>query len=138
MKFAPSFAFIVIATTALSGCSSIFPGVHKVPIQQGHIISQEMVDTLKLGMTKSQVRFVLGNSLLPNVFDEDRWDYFYSVRQGSEGDITRHLFSVYFQDGKLVKMEGDHAPDSKFLAEPENLEKLVEEARKDNPLPEDQ
>jgi len=137
MKFAPSFAFIVIAT-ALSGCSSIFPGVHKVPIQQGHIISQEMVDTLKLGMTKSQVRFVLGNSLLPNVFDEDRWDYFYSVRSGSEGEIRRHLFSVYFADGKLVKTEGDHAPDSKLLAQPENLKKLVEEAKKDTPLPDDQ
>jgi outer membrane protein assembly factor BamE len=138
MKFAPSFAFIVIATTALSGCSSIFPGVHKVPIQQGHIISQEMVDTLKLGMTKSQVRFVLGNSLLPNLFDEDRWDYFYSVRMGSDGEVSQHLFSVYFQDGKLVKTEGDHAPDSKLLAQPENLKKLVEEAKKDNPLPEDQ
>lgn len=130
MKFARLFALIVIACLGISGC------VHKVPIQQGHIISQDDVDKLKLGMTKSQVRFVLGNSLLPNVFDDDRWDYFYSTRQGSEGEITQYKFTVYFKEGKLVKTEGNHAPDSKLLAKPENLEKLVEEARKETPPPE--
>ncbi len=130
MKFARLFAFIVIAILGISGC------VHKITVQQGHIISQEDVDKLKLGMTKSQVRFVLGNSLLPNVFNDDQWDYLYSTRQGSDGEITQYHLKVYFKDGKLVKTEGNHAPDSKLLAKPENLEKLIEEARKETPPPE--
>lgn len=137
MTFAPKFIFLLIISAAISACSLI-PGVHKVPVQQGHIITSEMASQLKIGMTKSQVRFVLGNSLLPNIFDEDRWDYHYSTRLGSNGEIRRHLFTAYFADGKLVKTEGDHAPDSSLLAKPEDLKKLVEEAKKSTPLPEDQ
>lgn len=137
MKFAVLFVFAVAAGIGLSGCSLI-PGVHKVNIQQGHIITEEMVNNLKLGMTKRQVRFVLGNSLTPNLFDDDRWDYFYSFRQGSDGDIKRHLYSVYFQDDKLVKMEGDHAPDAKsLLSKQRDIDNLLEDSRRDTPLPDD-
>ncbi len=137
MKFAPILLFSGLISIALSGCSLI-PSAHKVPIQQGHIITTEMVSNLKLGMTKNQVRYVLGNSLLPNMFDEDRWDYHYSTRLGSTGDIKHHLYTVYFADGKLIKTEGDHTPDSSLFAKPKDLEKMVEDAKKANPLPEDQ
>lgn len=137
MKFAPLFVFAVVAGIGLSGCSLI-PGVHKVNIQQGHIITEDMVNNLKLGMTKRQVRFVLGNSLTPNMFNDDRWDYPYSVRQGSDGEITSYLYTVYFQDDKLVKMEGDHLPDSKkLLLKQKNVDDLLEDSRRDTPLPED-
>jgi len=135
MKFALPFVLILTAITGLSACSGIIPGVYKVNIQQGHIISQDDVDKLKLGMTKSQVRFVLGNSLMPNIFNDDQWDYIYSVRRGSEGKITQYLLTVQFDDEKLTKIEGNHAPDSKLLAKEENLAKLVEEARRETPVP---
>lgn len=134
MKFARLFVVAFATGIVLSGCS-IIPGVHKVTIQQGHIITEEDVSNLKLGMNKRQVRFVLGNSLSPNVFNDDRWDYFYSVRRGSDGEITRHLYTVYFENDKLVKMEGDHAPDSKLLSKQKDLEDILEDSRRDMPLP---
>lgn len=134
MKIARIFAFTLTAGIALSGCS-LFPQPYKVPIQQGHIITEDMIKNLKLGMNKRQVRFVLGNSLAPNLFDEDRWDYFYSVRMGSEGEIKQHLYSVYFQDDKLVKMEGDHAPDSSIFSKQKDIDDFIESSRRDTPLP---
>jgi outer membrane protein assembly factor BamE len=119
----------------LMGCSSFhFPGVHKINIQQGHIITQEMVDQLKLGMNKRQVRYVLGNTLLPNTFNDDRWDYFYSRRKGSNGDITQHLFSVYFDNDKLAKTEGDYIP-GPAPASKEKSEKYLDDIERDVPLP---
>ena len=64
------------AVLILSACSTLeFPGVYKLTIQQGNIVSQEMVDRLKPGMTRSQVQFVLGNPVLADSFEQDRWNY---------------------------------------------------------------
>ena len=64
------------AVLLLSACSSLeFPGVYKLTIQQGNIVSQEMVDRLKPGMTRSQVQFVLGNPVLADSLERDRWNY---------------------------------------------------------------
>lgn len=137
MKLAPLLVFAVAAGIGLSGCSLI-PSAHKVNIQQGHIITEEMVNNLKLGMTKRQVRFVLGNSLTPNLFNDDRWDYPYSIRKGSEGEITQYLYTVYFEHDKLVKMEGDYVPDvNKVLAKQKNIDDFIEDSRRDLPLPDD-
>ena len=62
-----------------TGCSWLkFPGVHKVDIQQGNIVDQEMIDKLRPGMSMSQVQFVLGTPLVIDTFNQKRWDYFYS------------------------------------------------------------
>lgn len=117
MKLASRYMLVAALVTCLAGCSNFrFPGVHKINIQQGHIITEEMVSQLQLGQTKRQVRFVLGNSLLPDTFNDDRWDYYYSLRRGSDGSLTRYLFTVYFEDDKLVRWEGDHVPTPKPLA----------------------
>jgi len=109
MKLASRVLLALMIVAGLTACSSFrFPGVYKIGIQQGHIITEEMVEQLKLGMTKRQVRFVLGNSLVPNTFNDDRWDYPYSVRRGSQGEITQYLYTVYFENDKLVKTEGDY------------------------------
>ncbi len=75
--------FYPLALTAallLSACSSLeFPGVYKLTIQQGNIVSQEMVDRLKPGMTRSQVQFVLGNPVLADSFERNRWSYVYTI-----------------------------------------------------------
>jgi len=135
MKLARRLLLATVVVFGLVGCSSFhFPGVHKINVQQGHIITQEMVDQLKLGMTKRQVRFVLGNTLLPNTFNDDRWDYFYSRRKGSNGPITQYLYTVYFADDKLTKTEGDYiigaAP-----ASGEKSEKYLDDVARDVPLP---
>ena len=95
----------------LSGCSWVkFPGVHRVPVQQGNIIDQEMIDKLKPGMTKSQVRYVLGTPLVADSFDQQRWDYIYS-RVTSSGKKTQEQVTVYFDaENKLERLSGDYLP----------------------------
>jgi len=59
--------------------------VHKLDIQQGNVVTQEMVDKLRPGMTRAQVRYVLGTPLVTDSFHQDRWDYFYSYKKGAAG-----------------------------------------------------
>ena len=86
----------------LTGCGNftLFPGAHKIAIQQGNMIEPDMVYQLKPGMTKAQVRFVLGTPLIADTFDQDSWDYYYS-RTGGDGQPIYEKFSVYFEDGRL-------------------------------------
>ena len=105
--------FYPLALTAallLSACSSLeFPGVYKLTIQQGNIVSQEMVDRLKPGMTRSQVQFVLGNPVLADSFERDRWNYVYTIDIPGQAIIERELIIV-FEDGRLLRFEGDYTP----------------------------
>jgi len=132
MKLA-SRVLLVAICVSLASCN-IFPGVHKLNIQQGHIITPEMVSQLKLGMNKRQVRFVLGNTLLPDSFNDNRWDYYYSLKRGRDGSKTSHLFTVYFEGDKLVKMEGDYLPGPAPLSE-DKSEKYLDNSKRDMPLP---
>lgn len=137
MKLALRLGVAIALVTTLSACSSFrFPGVHKINIQQGHIITEEMVSQLKLGMTKRQVRFVLGNSLVPDTFNDDRWDYPYSVRRGSQGDIKQYLYTVYFENDKLVKTEGDYILGRAPVSEDKSRDYL-ENMKRDLPVPTD-
>lgn len=96
--------FLACATTA---CSFQFPGVYRLEIQQGNIITQDMVDQLRIGMTKRQVNFVLGTPLVQDSFNQHRWDYYYSLRN-SQGNEMNKQFTVYFADEKLSYVEGDY------------------------------
>ncbi len=104
---------LVIALAALAGCKQVpmLPGLgaHKIDIQQGNAITQEMVAKLQPGMTRNQVRFVLGTPLLVDPFRADRWDYYYSYMKG--GDLVeQRRFAVFFKDDKLERVEGDVIP----------------------------
>ena len=103
------------AAAALSGCKSVeipkVPGVtpYRMVIQQGNFISQEMVEQLKPGMTKEQVRFVLGTPLVTDIFHADRWDYvFYRDVQG--GKREQRNLSVIFEKERLARVIGDLMP----------------------------
>ncbi len=135
MKLASRVFLAVVLATSLTACSNFrFPGVYKVGIQQGHIITQEMVEQLRLGMSKRQVRFVLGNTLIPDTFNDDRWDYPYSVRRGSQGEITQYVYTVHFENDKLVKTEGDYLPGKAPLTG-EKSEKYLDDMNRDVPVP---
>ena len=133
MKLASRILLVSLCVLSLSSCG-IIPGVHKLNIQQGHIITSDMASQLKLGMSKRQVRFVLGNTLLPDTFNDNRWDYFYSVKRGSDDSYTKHLYTVYFENDKLVKTEGDYLPGPAPLSE-DKSEKYLDNAKRDMPLP---
>jgi len=100
----------LIPLMLLSGCGFVprIPGVtpYKIDIQQGNFISQEMVESLKPGMSKDQVKHALGTPLLTDIFHADRWDYVYWRERPGEKREQRKL-TVYFEDGKLNRLDGD-------------------------------
>jgi outer membrane protein assembly factor BamE len=97
----------------LSACNNIgsmdFPGVYKISIPQGNIITQEMVDQLRPGMTKRQVIFVMGTPLIRDPYHQDRWDYVYNFQPGG-GERGQERLSVLFENDQLVSLSGDFEP----------------------------
>ncbi len=107
---------VLLIVAALAACSTFrFPGVHRITIQQGNVITQQMVDRLKPAMTKSQVKFVLGNAVIDDQLEADRWDYFYSI-QLPNGDVIRKILSVYFVEERLSHFIGDFIPTDEYAA----------------------
>ncbi|MCQ6258269.1 outer membrane protein assembly factor BamE [Pseudomonas sp. Q11] len=101
-------SFTFVGLLALAGCS--FPGVYKIDIQQGNVVTQDMIDQLRPGMTRRQVRFIMGNPLLTDTFHADRWDYLYSLQPGG-GERQQERISVIFNaDDQLVSLSGDFMP----------------------------
>jgi outer membrane protein assembly factor BamE len=94
---------------ALGGC------VYRMNIQQGNYLENSTLDQLQVGMTRSQVRYLLGTPMVPDAFDKDRWDYLYYLRKGRlEKPEQRHLI-VYFENDKVARFErqtGTGAPSS--------------------------
>ena len=103
---------LLLLLLSLTGCGSIgFTGVYKLTIQQGNIVSQEMIDKLKPGMTRAQIQFVLGNPVLADAFDSQRWNYIYTIAYPDQPVIKQELIIV-FEDNRLIRFEGDYVPSS--------------------------
>jgi outer membrane protein assembly factor BamE len=95
----------LIAVLALSTSACIY----KIDVQQGNLVTQDVVVKLKKGMTKSEVRQLMGTPLLTDPFHGNRWDYYFSTEKG--GRVTeRTRFSVFFDNDKLVSITGDVKP----------------------------
>lgn len=117
------------ATMAGAGCSTVGDGlrslnsvtevipnaldaaplVYRPEIQQGNIVTQEQVNQLKPGMSKRQVRFLLGSPMLTDVFHNDRWDYAYTFGKGSKPTESKRV-TVYFEGDRLTRIAGDLRP----------------------------
>lgn len=82
---------------------------HKIDVQQGNYVTQEMVAKLKPGMSRSQVRFVLGTPLITDVFHESRWDYVYRLEKAGKLVEQRKL-TVVFEGDRLLRLDGDVIP----------------------------
>ena len=83
---------------------------YRIDVQQGNALNQEQVAQLRPGLSKDQVRFLLGTSLLTDTFHADRWDYVYRLRRGSASEVESRRLTVFFQDGKLTRVAGDVVP----------------------------
>jgi outer membrane protein assembly factor BamE len=88
-----------------------FPGVYKISITQGNIITQDMIDQLRPGMTKRQVVFVMGTPMVADPFHQDRWDYVYNFQPGG-GDRVGERVTVMFDNDQLVQITGDYQPNT--------------------------
>lgn len=118
----------LVALTAVAGCANPFSRqsldsfslTYKISIQQGVVVTQEMADQLQTGMTRDQVRFVLGTPILTDPFHKDRWDYPFRFQPG-RGKIEERRFTVYFADDKLVRYNGDSLPTEQEFAASRNF-----------------
>lgn len=124
MHFTARIVCCLALAMTLSGCSKLsmpempsfdftmpkLPSIYKFDIQQGNVITQDMVDKLKPGMTKSQVRFIMGTPLIADTFSQDRWDYFYSLNPADRSGEVRERVAIFFQDDVLVGLRGDFIP----------------------------
>ncbi|MBZ0145382.1 MAG: outer membrane protein assembly factor BamE [Rhodocyclaceae bacterium] len=97
----------------LAACSNMqMPDVtsavtpYRIDIRQGNFVTQEMVAQLKPGMTRDQVRFILGTPLVADIFHADRWDYIYSFKPG-RGEAQLRRFAVFFEGNRLARVAGD-------------------------------
>ena len=100
MRFPP---IAVACAVLVAGC------VYRIDIQQGNYVTQDQVQKLKTGMTRTEVRQALGTPLLQDVFHADRWDYYFSHAKGGKA-ADRKLFSVHFKDDKLASFTGEVQP----------------------------
>ncbi len=101
-----SLTFVGLLT--LAGCS--FPGVYKIDVQQGNVVTQDMIDQLRPGMTRSQVRFIMGNPLLTDTFHANRWDYLYSIQPGGGKRLQERVSLAFNDNDQLAGLSGDFLP----------------------------
>ena len=85
------------------------PFVHKIDVQQGNVITQEMVAQLRKGMDKKKVQFIMGTPIILDTFNASRWDYIYTSQYGG-GEVERRHVTLVFADDKLARVDGDVKP----------------------------
>jgi outer membrane protein assembly factor BamE len=97
----------VVAISLLAGC------VYRLDIQQGNVIEMESVEQVQVGMTRSQVQFLLGTPTVSDTFHDDRWDYPYYFRKGRQRSAERRWFVVFFdEDDRVARVVHEIAPDA--------------------------
>ena len=79
---------------------------YRIDVQQGNAVTQDMVSGLKPGMSKEQVKFVMGTPLVTDMFHTNRWDYIYRLQRG-KGGVEERKLSVYFENDVLLRVDGD-------------------------------
>ena len=97
----------IIITTALSlsACSS---WVYRIDIPQGNYLEQKSIDKIQMGMTKEQVKFILGSPVVVDAFNNDTWNYIYRFKSGiSKKMDVQKSFTIKFENDKLISADGD-------------------------------
>ncbi len=79
--------------------------VYRINIQQGNYLDQSAVNQIQAGMTRSQVRYLLGTPLAADPFEKDRWDYIYYLKKGRTGHVDSRRVTVYFDGEKVAKLD---------------------------------
>lgn len=102
---------IILLALLCASCNASLPSIKpfKMDIQQGNVVTSKMMLQLKPGMTKSQVRFIMGTPLIQDGFHPDRWDYFYQMRKGGK-IIEQRRVIMDFENDALVRIRGDVIP----------------------------
>ncbi|WP_100658399.1 outer membrane protein assembly factor BamE [Alteromonas flava] len=111
MKF---LAVIAVISTLLSGCSN---WIYRIDVPQGNFLDDRDVKQLRIGMTKEQVIYVLGNPVVQDSFDHDTWYYVYEMKRGMKkrGDDFKKSLIVRFENEKISTVEGDFELSEDFM-----------------------
>ena len=105
-------AILVLFMLIATGCARSSDGtwkaplVYRVDVHQGNVVDQEMLDKLKPGMDKKQVKFIMGTPLITDTFHNNRWDYLYSFEAGG-GEREQRRITLFFKEDKLDRIDGD-------------------------------
>lgn len=116
---------VLVVSMILPSCGTInssilsadnIPGVYSLAIHQGNIIDQKMIDKLRPKMTKRQVLYIMGSSMLIDVFHQQRWDYIYSAQPSGE-PRTQKRIALFFDGDQLAGIQGDYKPVASLATE---------------------
>jgi outer membrane protein assembly factor BamE len=112
---------LVLGAAALAcGC------VYRINIQQGNFLDQAAVDQVKAGMTRSQVRYLLGTPMVADSFNKERWDYIYYLKKGRTRHVDSRRVTVYFDDEKVARLD---KPSDAVAAEQEKSAAQIKNGR---------
>ena len=117
---------ILLSFIFISACS--IPKVYKLTVQQGNIVTQDMLDELKVGMTKRQVAYVMGTPLIRSPYQQERWDYLYTLERRDKV-VKDYQVTVFFQNDIYTHFEGEVPQEEK----PEKQQEVLQE-KKENDL----
>ena len=92
---------LLLVMLALAAC------VYRIDIQQGNLLDDEDIDQVEVGMTRSQVQFLLGTPMIADSFHRDRWDYAYYLRRGRSPDVVQRWVVVHFDNDRVARIERD-------------------------------
>jgi len=99
-----SFTFIVCCSLFLTACESWLPVPHKLDLNQGNTIKLEQKEAIEIGMSKAEVRKIMGEPMLADPFHNQRWDYIYRFIP-SKGFERKSLLTLYFKNGQLIRID---------------------------------
>ena len=103
LKAPPVFS-VLCASLLLTACASWLPEPHKLDLQQGNTIKLEQLESIEIGMTKSEVRKIMGSPMLSDPFHNQRWDYLYRFIP-NKGFERKSLLTLYFEEDMLVRID---------------------------------
>jgi outer membrane protein assembly factor BamE len=92
---------VLITTLCMAAC------VYRIDIQQGNLLEDKDINQVEVGMTRSQVQFLLGTPMVSDAFHRDRWDYAYYLRQGRSREVDRRWLIVYFENERVARVARD-------------------------------
>lgn len=117
---------LALAALALSACQIVY----KLPTRQGNVIEQKQLDQLQVGMTRDQVKFLMGTPVAASPFENSRWDYV-GYYKSPRGKVTSRVVSLWFDADKVTRMEGTKAPDAdKAALESPDVKTVLREEKK--------
>ena len=92
---------VMLASVCVAAC------IYRIDVQQGNLLEDSDIEQVEVGMTRSQVQFLLGTPMVADSFHRDRWDYAYYLRHGKSREVERRWLIVYFENERVARVDRD-------------------------------